>query len=122
MSIVKNEEIIKKYFFFEYFINENYHYNSKILSKSNSANNILNSEKFNHKINFPIYDTLIIDNASFTKWLFTDINGYVMTHNRNKLNKKRNNCFSIFYNIIFIIKFIFKFIFIPIMIFNSSRK
>ena len=88
MSIVKNEEIIKKYFFFEYFINENYHYNSKILSKSNSANNILNSEKFNHKINFPIYDTLIIDNASFTKWLFTDINGYVMTHNRNKLNKK----------------------------------
>ena len=89
MSIVKNEEIIKKYFFFEYFINESSHYNkNKKLAKSNSANNILNSEKYHEKIIFPIYDTLIIDNALFTKWLFTDINGYVMTHNRNKLNKK----------------------------------
>ena len=89
MSIVKSEEIIKKYFFFEYFINESSHYNkNKKLAKSNSANNILNSEKYHEKIIFPIYDTLIIDNALFTKWLFTDINGYVMSHNQNKINKK----------------------------------
>ena len=88
MSFVKSEEIIKKYFFFEYFINENSHSNINILSKSNSTNNILNSEKYNEKIIFSIYDTLIIDNASFSKWIFTDINGYVMCHNQNKLNKK----------------------------------
>ena len=67
MSFVKSEEIIKKYFFFEYFINENSHSNINILSKSNSTNNILNSEKYNEKIIFSIYDTLIIDNASFSK-------------------------------------------------------
>ena len=87
MSLSKPEEIIKRYFFFEYFSDE-YKYIERKLSKSNSANNILMSEKYKEKIYFPIFDTLFIDNATFSKWIFTDFNGYVMKHNQIKLNKK----------------------------------
>lgn len=74
------ESIDSKFSFFESFIDNN----------ETSKNSNTNSErnKYHNKIQFPIVDTILIDNSQIIVWLFTDKNQYVMKHSKKHLSKE----------------------------------
>ena len=47
----------------------------------------LKDKKYHNKARLNIVDTFIVDNNQFIAWLFTDKNGFVMCHSKDKLNK-----------------------------------
>lgn len=48
----------------------------------------LKDKKYHNKARINIVDTFIVDNNQFVAWLFTDKNGFVMCHSKDKLNKE----------------------------------